>query len=163
MLLTLSDWYHDFMPDLIARFLAVTNPTGAEPVPDSALMNDTQDLKINVQPNKTYMLRIINMAAFAPQYLWFENHTMTIVEVDGIYTEPTDAEMIYITPAQRYSVLIKTKNDTSANFPIVGSMDQVSPSTCRASLQAADRNRTGPLRQDPRRLESQRDGLARLR
>ena len=129
MFLTLSDWYHDFMPGLIADFMSVTNPTGAEPVPDSALMNDTQNLKINVEPNKTYLLRIINMAAFAPQYLWFENHTMTIIEVDGVYTEPTEADMIYVTPAQRYNVLLKTKNDTSTNFPIVGSMDQVRSST----------------------------------
>ena len=125
IVLTLSDWYHDQMPGLLAGFLSFANPTGAEPVPDSALMNDTQDLSIPVQPGKTYMFRIINMAAFAAQYLWFEGHTMSIVEVDGIYTEPAEADQIYITAAQRYSVLITTKNDTSANFAIVGSMDQV--------------------------------------
>ena len=124
MHLTLSDWYHEFMPNLIAGFMSVGNPTGAEPVPKAALMNDTQDLDIKVEPGKTYKLRIINMAAFAPQYLWFENHTMSIIEVDGIYTEPTDAEMIYVTPAQRYSILLTTKNDTDANFAIQGSMDQ---------------------------------------
>ena len=31
LVLTLSDWYHDQMPGLIAGFLSVTNPTGAEP------------------------------------------------------------------------------------------------------------------------------------
>lgn len=31
LILTLSDWYHDEMPGLIAKFLSVTNPTGAEP------------------------------------------------------------------------------------------------------------------------------------
>ncbi|KAI9845921.1 MAG: hypothetical protein M1837_004457 [Sclerophora amabilis] len=124
MVLTLSDWYHDEMPGLIAQFMGVTNPTGAEPVPNSALMNETQDLEVPVQPGKTYMLRIVNIGAFAAQYLWFEGHTMSIVEVDGIYTEPQDAEMIYITPAQRYSVLITTKNETDTNFAFVGSMDQ---------------------------------------
>lgn len=124
IVLTLSDWYHDQMPGLLAGFLSFANPTGAEPVPDAALMNDTQDLSISVQPGKTYMFRIINMAAFAAQYLWFEGHSMSIVEVDGIYTQPADADQIYITAAQRYSVLITTKNDTSANFAIVGSMDQ---------------------------------------
>lgn len=124
-MLTLSDWYHDQMPHLLSRFLSYANPTGAEPVPKSALMNDTQNLSIPVQPGKTYMFRIINMAAFAAQYLWFEGHTMRIIEVDGIYTEPAEAKQIYLTAAQRYSILITTKNDTSANFPIVGSMDQV--------------------------------------
>lgn len=123
--LTLSDWYHDQMPGLLKWFLSYANPTGAEPVPDSALMNDTQNLQIKIQPGKTYMFRVVNMAAFAAQYLWFEGHTMRIIEVDGIYTEPAEAEQIYITAAQRYSFLITTKNDTSANFPIVGSMDEV--------------------------------------
>ncbi|KAI4198922.1 MAG: hypothetical protein LQ350_004987 [Teloschistes chrysophthalmus] len=124
LVLTLSDWYHDQMPGLIRHFMSYANPTGAEPVPDSALINDTQNLNINVEPGKTYMFRIVNMAAFAAQYLWFEDHTMRIVEVDGVYTEPAEAKMIYLTPAQRYSVLITTKNDTSTNFAIVGSMDQ---------------------------------------
>ena len=114
------------MPDLLAFFISVANPTGAEPVPDAALMNDTQNLQVKVEPGKTYMLRMVNMAAFAAQYFWFEGHTMQIVEVDGIYTEPAEAGMIYITPAQRYSFLLTTKNDSSSNFAIVGSMDQVS-------------------------------------
>ena len=50
---------------------------------------------------------------------------MRIVEVDGIYTEAAEADMIYITPAQRYSVLITTKDDTSSNFAFMGSMDEV--------------------------------------
>lgn len=125
--LTLSDWYHEEMPKLMKGFISVTNPTGAEPVPEAALMNDTYDLKTPVEPGKTYMFRIINMGAFAGQYFWFEGHTMRIVEVDGIYTEPAEADLIYITSAQRYSVLVTMKNDTSTNYAYVGSMDQVSP------------------------------------
>ena len=123
IVLTLSDWYHDQMPGLLKGFISYANPTGAEPVPDSALMNDTQDLSINVESGKTYMFRIINTGAFAGQYLWFEGHTMQVVEVDGVYTEPTEAEMLYITAAQRYSVFVTTKNTTSSNFPILASMD----------------------------------------
>lgn len=51
---------------------------------------------------------------------------MRIVEVDGIYTEAAEAEMIYISAAQRVSFLLTTKKDTSKNFPIVASMDTVS-------------------------------------
>lgn len=98
-------------------------------------MNDTQNLQVKVEAGKTYMFRVINMAAFAPQYLWFENHTMSIVEVDGVYTEPADAQMIYVTPAQRYSFLITMKNDTSRNYAIQGSMDEVHhPHYCTFNL-----------------------------
>ena len=114
------------MPPLLKKFVSVVNPTGAEPVPNGALMNDTQNMTIPVEPGKTYMFRMINMGAFAGQYLWFEGHTMRIVEVDGIYTEPAEAETIYITTAQRYSVLVTMKNNTNSNFAIVSSMDQVS-------------------------------------
>jgi iron transport multicopper oxidase len=124
IVLTFSDWYHDPMQTLLKSFINVANPSGAEPVPQAALMNDTQNLDIKIEPGKTYLFRMINMGAFAAQYVWFEDHTMRVVEVDGVYTEPMDAEMIYMTAAQRYSVLVTAKNDTSSNFAIVGSMDQ---------------------------------------
>ncbi|KAF9885646.1 hypothetical protein FE257_012737 [Aspergillus nanangensis] len=121
--ITLSDWYHDQMPGLLKKFISVTNPTGAEPVPNSALMNDTQDLIVPVLPGKTYLFHLVNVGAFASQYFWVEGHTMKIVEVDGVSTEAADASMIYITSAQRYSFLITMKNETDQNYAMVGSMD----------------------------------------
>jgi iron transport multicopper oxidase len=115
------------MQVLLKSFISVANPSGAEPVPQSALINETQNLAVKIQPGKTYLVRMINIGAFAAQYVWFEGHTMRVVEVDGIYTEPMDAEMIYLTAAQRCSVLITAKNDTSSNFAFVGSMDEVCP------------------------------------
>lgn len=112
------------MHNLLASFINIANPSGAEPVPQAALFNDTQNLTVSVQPGKTYLFRMINMGAFAAQYVWFEDHTMRVVEVDGVYTEPMDADMIYITAAQRYSVLVTMKNDTKSNFAFVGSMDE---------------------------------------
>lgn len=126
-MLTVSDWYHDQITQLMKSFMSVTNPRGAEPIPEAALLNDTQNLTTAVKPGKTYMFRIINMGAFAGQYIWFEGHTMQIIEVDGIYTEAAAADMIYLTAAQRYSVLITTKNQTSTNFAYVASMDKVYP------------------------------------
>lgn len=125
IVLTFSDWYHQSMPKLMSGFISIANPSGAEPVPQAALINDTQNLDVKIEPGKTYMFRMINIGAFAAQYVWFEDHTMRVVEVDGIYTEPSDAEMLYMAAAQRYSVLITAKNDTSSNFAFVGSMDEV--------------------------------------
>lgn len=123
--LTLSDWYHSQMPPLISKFISYANPTGAEPVPDSALMNDTQNLQVAVEAGKTYFFHIINMGAFAAQYLWFEGHTMRVIEVDGVWTNEAETDMLYVTAAQRYGVLVTMKNNPSSNFAIVGSMDQV--------------------------------------
>ncbi|CEL02165.1 Putative Multicopper oxidase [Aspergillus calidoustus] len=123
LVISLSDWYHDQMPGLLRQFISVSNPTGAEPVPKSALMNDTQNLTIPVEPGKTYLLRLANIGAFASQYFWIEDHEMQIVEVDGVWTEPANASMIYIASAQRYSVLVTMKNESTANYAMVGSMD----------------------------------------
>lgn len=114
------------MQDLIPPFMSKGNPTGAEPVPQAALMNDTQNLTISIQPEKTYLFRVVNMGAFAGQYLWIEGHNLTIVEVDGVYTKPTVAEMIYLSAAQRCSFMVTTKKGETENFPIMASMDTVS-------------------------------------
>lgn len=113
------------MAELIPRFMSKGNPSGAEPVPQAALMNETQDYSVPVEAGKTYLVRVINMGAFASQYLWLEGHTMRIVEIDGVYTKEAETDMVYISAAQRVSFLLTTKNDTSANFPIVASMDTV--------------------------------------
>ncbi|KAI1002996.1 Iron transport multicopper oxidase [Podosphaera aphanis] len=123
LVLSVSDWYHEEMKTLIPKFLAKTNPTGAEPVPQSALINDTQNLSIPVQPGKTYLVHLVNMGAFAGQYVWFEGHKMTIVEVDGVATDPAETERIYVSAAQRYSFLLTTKSDTSSNYAFMASMD----------------------------------------
>lgn len=139
--LSLSDWYHDQMPDLIAAFMDRTNPTGAEPVPNAALFNETQNLGLKIQPGKTYLFRVANMAAFAAQYLWFEGHTMRIVEVDGVYTEPAEANMIYLTAAQRASFLVTMKNEPDKNYAFVGSMDTVSDHDMRKKDELANTSR----------------------
>ncbi|ROV92341.1 hypothetical protein VSDG_07295 [Cytospora chrysosperma] len=122
-IITLSDWYHDFFSELLKGFISYKNPTGAEPVPKSALLNDTSNFTMPVEPGKTYMLHLINVGAFASHYFWIQDHTMKIVEVDGIWVDAAEAEMIYISTAQRYSVLVTMKNDTGTNYPMMGSMD----------------------------------------
>lgn len=96
---------------------------GAEPIPNSALMQDGQYREIKVKPGKTYLFRVANIGSFVGSYLSFEDHEMTIVEVDGVYTEPQKAKQIYLTSAQRYSVLVTTKKSTDRNFAIQSTLD----------------------------------------
>ena len=74
LVLTFSDWYHDQMPGLISKYLSPTqNPDGGEPEPYSAVFNDVQNAGLQVEPGKTYLVRIISMAAFAqvrPKVEW---------------------------------------------------------------------------------------------
>jgi len=68
------------MVELGPSFTGYTNPTGAEPIPDAALINDSQNVTFAVEPNKTYRLRFINVAAFAAFHVWIEGHDMEIIE-----------------------------------------------------------------------------------
>lgn len=138
--LTLSDWYHDMVDDLSKGFLSLYNPTGAEPIPNSFLLNDTMNSSLAVEPNTTYLLRLINQAAFVGQYFYIEDHSFQIVEVDGVYTEPTEADLIYISAAQRYSVLLTTKNTTDQNYAIVTVADSSLLDTIPSDLQLNNTN-----------------------
>jgi iron transport multicopper oxidase len=56
-------------------------------------------------------------------YFSLDGHTMRVIEVDGVETQPLEASVIPISTAQRYSVLVTARNDTSSNFAIHANMD----------------------------------------
>ncbi|KAK2601803.1 hypothetical protein QQS21_004687 [Conoideocrella luteorostrata] len=124
LVISLSDWYHEPIQSLTKKFISVENPTGAEPVPQAALMNDTQNLQVHIRPNRTYLVHLVNIGAFAAHFFWVEGHQMRIVEVDGVWTEEAPADRLYITPAQRYSVLLTARDNASQNYAIVSAMDE---------------------------------------
>lgn len=79
--IVLSDWYKEQHSKLIKEFLNIYNPTGAEPVPDSAaiyvvdsagqyLSGFNENVTIPFEAGKTYRLRLINQSAFAMFYAW---------------------------------------------------------------------------------------------
>jgi iron transport multicopper oxidase len=124
--LTLSDHYHTEAPDLIHYYQSYDNTVetgGVEPVPDSNLMNDAQNVQFALKAGQTNLFRIINMGAVAGQYLQFDQHTMTIVEVDGQYVQPYDVQQLFIAVAQRYTVIVKSKTVATQNFAIVATMN----------------------------------------
>nr|ABE60664.1 Fet3 protein [Phanerodontia chrysosporium] len=143
----LGDWYHDEHEVLLKQFISVANPGGAEPVPDSALIYFAQNASylgpisgthpdpvtaavgfnenatLPFQPGKTYRLRIVNTSAFAMFYFWIDGHDMRIIEVDGTDVEESPTDLITVTVAQRYSILVTARNDTSQNWAIHANMD----------------------------------------
>ena len=126
IVLTLSDWYHDQAPPLIRFFQSPVNEElhgGSEPVPNATLINEAQNVHFDIKPNRNYLFRIINMGAFAAQYLEFDQHDVDVVEIDGVYTQSHRVSQLYLPVAQRYSVILKSKSTTNQNFAIVASMD----------------------------------------
>ncbi|KII91245.1 hypothetical protein PLICRDRAFT_104957 [Plicaturopsis crispa FD-325 SS-3] len=141
----LGDWYHAQHSELLEQFISLANPGGAEPVPDSALIyfaNGTQYLPaisgtsdysgvgfnenatLAFEAGKTYRLRVINTSAFAAFYFWIDGHDMRVIEADGTDVEEYPIDLISVTVAQRYSVLVTARNDsTPANWAVHANMD----------------------------------------
>jgi iron transport multicopper oxidase len=121
--ITVSDWYHKEVKAAIPDFTIYKNPTGAEPIPQGALMNDAQNGTIQFAAGKTYRLRFVNVAAFTMFHVWIEDHDMRVIELDGVSTEEFTVQGIQLTAAQRVSVLVTAKNTTTQNFALVAAMD----------------------------------------
>ncbi|XXG85812.1 hypothetical protein AAC387_Pa11g0830 [Persea americana] len=61
---------------------------------------------IPVESGKTYMLRIINAALNEELFFKVAGHSLTVVEVDAIYTKPFKTNTVLITPGQTTNVLL---------------------------------------------------------
>ncbi|KAI9491562.1 multicopper oxidase-domain-containing protein [Zychaea mexicana] len=120
---TLVDWYHAESTEGLATFLNEYNPTGAEPIPDSGLIMDNANASLTFTPGKTYRLRLINMSGFVTYHYSIDNHTLDVIEVDGVEVQRQPMDMVSLTAAQRVSVLVTAKNDTSMNYYMHADMD----------------------------------------
>lgn len=124
--LTLSDWYNQPVAELLRH--NYDDPSAArtlhDPLPDGNLINDCPDFEAVVNSNTTYAVRVLNVGAFAGQYLWFADHDVTITEVDGVYVEPVKTSMIHLGSGQRYSLLLTTKADGAGRFAITSQIDK---------------------------------------
>lgn len=138
--LSVNDHYHLESPEIIKQFLSRFNPTGAEPIPQNSLFNETKNATWHVKPDTTYLLRIVNMGLFVSQYLHIEDHKFVIVEIDGVAVEPYEVDSIYITVGQRYVVLVKTKSHSDQNYRFINALDAEMLDFVPAELQLVSTN-----------------------
>lgn len=134
-----GDWYTKEHPQMMKdEFLVWWNPTGAEPVPQSALvyiangekyLSSYEDLMsgkgtndeavLPFEKGKKYKIRVINMSALAMFHLSFGDHKIQVIETDGVETVPTEVDLLTISVAQRYSLLIEATGDANTNYPVM--------------------------------------------
>ncbi|GMM30758.1 putative oxidoreductase [Martiniozyma asiatica (nom. inval.)] len=132
---SISDWYHDSSTELIKQQLTRYNPTGAEPVPQNALFNDSRNVTVPVEKDTTYLIRIANIGIMVSQYVYIQGHDFEIIEIDGVYTKPQKANMVYLTVGQRVSILVKTQSNPTTNFNILNIIDKSMLDTVPDDLQ----------------------------
>jgi iron transport multicopper oxidase len=84
---------------------------------------------------------VLNSGAFAAMWFWIDGHDMRIIEVDGVNVEPFEVDVLQIAVAQRYSLLITARNDTSSNWAIHANFDTDMFDTVPDTLVSSKRNR----------------------
>ncbi|KAI1499325.1 multicopper oxidase-domain-containing protein [Biscogniauxia marginata] len=126
--------------------------SGVEPLADNILLNgqNTYDCAVNsttypppaasdrppcsggrlyttkIRPGQTVRLRLINASSFLSYWVSIDNHTLTIVELDGVEIEPiAGARGVYLNLGQRASVLV-TADREPGNYHVRASL----PRTC---------------------------------
>ncbi|KAG1724261.1 laccase [Suillus lakei] len=104
--ITLSDWYHVVAP--ILRHIIGTTA-------NSSLINGlgryaggpASDLAvISVKQGKRYRMRLVAMSCDPNFQFSIDGHNFTVIEADGLSTEPLVVDQLQILAGQRYSVVL---------------------------------------------------------
>ncbi|RFU31599.1 hypothetical protein B7463_g4738, partial [Scytalidium lignicola] len=98
---------------------------------------------IDVEPNKTYRLRFIGGTALTVASLAIQGHSdLVVIEADGSYTKPQKTNFLQIGTGQRFSVLLKTAANPTANDFWIQIESRERPTTTQgfALLRYANRN-----------------------
>ncbi|KAF9059617.1 laccase 1 [Rhodocollybia butyracea] len=111
-IITLADWYA-FFPFQSKKMKLKVCLAGRSPSPDSSLT--TALAVISVTYGTRYRFRLISTACDPNFNFSIDGHTFSVIEADGIETEPVVADSIQIFAAQRYSFIL-TANQSVDNY-----------------------------------------------
>ncbi|KAF1982892.1 multicopper oxidase [Aulographum hederae CBS 113979] len=115
--LVFSDWYHEQMPIMLQSYLAEENVNGIFPTPVALLVNESsKPPEFNFKPGRKYLLRMVNVGAVATQSFTIQDHTMTVVGIDGIEVKPVVTSSISLNVGQRYTVIVQSKLNPLSSF-----------------------------------------------
>ncbi|KAJ7772303.1 Cu-oxidase-domain-containing protein [Mycena metata] len=129
--LTVADWSHNSSVAGLASYIS----TLIIPVSDSGLFNakgrynggpEVEYAAVSVAKGKRYRFRLINMSVRANFLISIDNHTMTIIEADGVATVPNEVNILTIFPGQRYSFVVNA-NQAVGNYWINAIIDSGNP------------------------------------
>lgn len=146
--ITLADWYHNSSIELGAISTQV--------FPDSTVINGLGRYSggpssplavINVEEGKRYRFRIVGLSCASWFNFTIDGHNMTIIEADGIETEPMVVDSLPVFPGQRYSVVV-TANQAVGNYWIRASADLLNR-TFEGGLNSAILRYEGAADEDP--------------
>ncbi|CAL9215832.1 unnamed protein product [Arabidopsis halleri] len=114
----IGDWYKTNHKDLRAQL----DNGGKLPLPDGILINGRgSGATLNIEPGKTYRLRISNVGLQNSLNFRIQNHMMKLVEVEGTHTLQTPFSTLDVHVGQSYSVLITADQPAKDYYIVVSS------------------------------------------
>lgn len=139
----LSDWYTKSHEDL-RKDVEDGRDLG---IPDGVLINGLGPYRydntlvpggitfqiINVEPGKTYRLRVHNVGISTSLNFRIQNHNLLLVETEGSYTVQQNYDNMDIHVGQSYSFLVTMDQNASTDYYIVASPRFVNSSWARAT------------------------------
>ncbi|KAJ1946675.1 ferroxidase fet3 [Linderina macrospora] len=117
LLVAFEEWFAAPVAMRANATFAKLNPKATD-FPDGIIngADARQAAKLQLIPGQEYRVRLVNMASA----MWFDfaidGHDMSVIEVDGILTEPAPVRSVRLAPAQRASVLIRAKPTAAWNY-----------------------------------------------
>ncbi|CAH2033566.1 unnamed protein product [Thlaspi arvense] len=113
--LLIGDWFKTNHKELRATL----DNGGKLPLPDGILINGrSSGAVLNIEPGKTYRLRISNVGLQNSLNLRIQNHSMKLVEVEGRHTLHTVFSSLDVHVGQSYSVLV-TADQPAKDYHVV--------------------------------------------
>ncbi|KAM7524153.1 hypothetical protein LguiA_014055 [Lonicera macranthoides] len=121
--IVLGEWWHADVEEVVKQ----GNNLGLPPnMSDAHTINgkpgplfpcsEKHTFAMEVESGKTYLLRIINAALNDELFFAVANHTLTVVEIDAVYTKPFTTQAILIAPGQTTNVLINANQKPDRYF-----------------------------------------------
>ncbi|KAI2791087.1 hypothetical protein POX_c03942 [Penicillium oxalicum] len=148
LLLMIGDWYHRPAQEVLAWYRSPGN-FGNEPVPDSLLINGVGHFDcgmavparpldcisqvvntsfLDLDPDTTYRIRVVNTGALAGLSLVFEQENIDLVQVDSIDAEQPQLENTnsvgVLFPGQRLDLIIHPRPDRGSSSAVTVKLDQ---------------------------------------
>lgn len=131
-----NDYYHDTASNYLPSYMGPDNEN-TEPDPDNGLIQGQNKFEyvastylvpnggnssnvlytptnvsvIDLDPEATYRLRLINAGFFLTFEFEIDSHDLEIVEVDGTLVDPITVGSLAVSLAQRYSFILKPRDD----------------------------------------------------
>ncbi|KAH0836891.1 laccase [Lanmaoa asiatica] len=145
--ITLADWYHITSPVLNYIIGVIANSTLINGLGRYTGGPESELAVVNVEYGKRYRFRLVAMTCNPNFSFSIDGHNLTVIEADGILTEPLLVDSLQLFAGQRYSVIMNATQPVGNYW--IRALPSTAGSTFSGGLNSAILRYSGAPSQDP--------------